>query len=280
MEISAIEVAKVLGYEMVEIPKWNCCGVVTSLTSDDLMHHVAPVRNLIRVEEMNETGDLDGDNRLIALCSMCYNTLKRSNLRVKENPDELESLNDFMYLERDYEGDVKVVHLLEVLREDGFDKIRDKIKRPLTGLNVAPYYGCMLLRPKEIGMDDPEEPVILENFIDTTGAQPVGFDAMHRCCGSYHTVTDQEIVVNLAKGIIENARRFGADVMITTCPLCAFNLDSRQMEIQEKFPDWQPMPILYFSQLLAIALGLEEDKWGFEKNYIDPKPVLKEKNII
>ncbi len=279
LEIPAIESAKVLGIEMIEIPKWNCCGVVASLTSDDLMHHLAPIRNMIRVEEMNEKGELD-DYRMLTLCSMCYNTLKKSNKRIKENQEEMDALNDFMYLEDGYEGKVEVVHLLEILREIGFDKVKEKVEKRLEGLKVAPYYGCMLLRPKEVGLDDPEAPQILEDFVESIGADAIDFDAMHRCCGSYHTVTDKDIVITLAKDIIENAHKFGADCMITTCPLCAFNLDSRQMEIQEQYPDFQTMPIFYFSQLLAIALGLPEDKWGFEKNYVDPKPLLKEKNII
>ena len=114
-EVSAIESAKILGIELVELPRWNCCGTVFSLTSDDLMHHVAPIRNLIRVQEMNEDGFVKDEYRLLVLCSMCYNTLKRANLRVKENPDDLKKINDFMYLEKEgYEGNVEIIHLLRL----------------------------------------------------------------------------------------------------------------------------------------------------------------------
>ena len=126
-EISALASAKVLGIELVELPRWNCCGTVFSLTSDDLIHHVAPIRNLIRVEEMNKEGIMKDEYRLVTLCSMCYNTLKRANLRIKENPEELKKINAFMHLEEDYQGKVKVVHFLEILKEIGFEKIKQKL---------------------------------------------------------------------------------------------------------------------------------------------------------
>ncbi len=278
-ERSAVKAGGLIGIEMVELSKWNCCGVVTSLTSDDLMKHVAPIRNFVRAEEMKDQG-LVNDSRMLILCSMCFNTMKRSNKRVRENAEDLKSINDFMYLEKDYNGSVGVVHYLELMAEIGFDNIAGKIKKQLKGLKIAPYYGCMLLRPKDIGIDDAEAPHIIEDFIGSVGAESVGWDAKSRCCGSYHTVNNKDIVVNLAKGIIENARLHGAEALITSCPLCAFNLDNRQKLIMEKDPNFRPMPVFYFTQLLALALGLGEEDIGLEGNFIDTKPLLKEKNLI
>jgi len=278
-EISAMKAGEKIGIEMVELPKWNCCGVVSSLTSDDLMKHIAPIRNFVHAEEMGEQG-LVNDNRMLILCSMCFNTMKNSNRRVKGNSEDMKSINDFMYLEKDYKGSVDVVHYLELMSEIGFDNIAEKMVKPLKDLKIAPYYGCMLLRPKELAIDDTEAPTIIENFIGSIGAESVDWDAKSRCCGSYHTVNNPDIVVNLAKGIIENAYKSGAEAIITSCPLCAFNLDNRQKLILEKDPNFKTMPVFYFTQLLALGLGLEEEFIGLEDHYIDPKPLLKNKKLI
>ncbi len=280
-EISALKSAEKLGIEMVELPRWNCCGAVSSVASDDLMKHLAPVRNFIRVEEMNERGLVEDEYRLLTLCSMCFNTLKRTNLRVKSNPEELKSINEFMYKEKDYEGKVDVIHFFELLREMGFDMVRDAVVNPLKGLRLAPYYGCLLLRPKGVGIDDPESPTIMEEFISSLGAAPVSdWEARSRCCGSYHTVSNKRVVVNSIRGIIENARKHGADAIITSCPLCAFNLDRRQEEIVKGNNDFKPMPILYFTQVMAIAFGFDERVTGLEENYIDPKPLFTKKKLV
>lgn len=280
LEDSAIASAKALDIEMVEIPDWVCCGVVASLTSDDLMRHIAPVRTMLRVEQMISRGEIE-DNRLLTLCSMCFNTLQRSNTRMRSHPEDLESINNIMYLEKgDYRGTTEVVHLLQILDEMGFDKITEKVAVPLKGLKVASYYGCMLTRPKDIGIDEPENPTIMERFTKALGAEPVDWEAHSLCCGSYHTVSNAEIVVKLGYEIIKNARTRGAEAIITSCPLCAFNLDDRQKEIAEKYIDFEPMPVLYFTQLMAIALGLGEEVCGFDQNYNDPRPLLRQKGLL
>jgi len=279
-EISALAVAGLMDIELVELPRWNCCGTVTSLTSDDLMHHLAPIRNLVRVEEMNENGEVKDEYRLVALCSMCFNVLKRSNLRVLENPEELEKINNFMYLEKDYNGKVEVIHFLELLRDIGFEKVKEKVKNALTGLKVAPYYGCLMLRPKEIGIDDPEDPTIQSDLLQALGAEAINNPFKTRCCGSYQTVRDKYAVAELTYDILSRARKEGAELVTTSCPLCMFNLADRQKEVMERHPEFEPMPVLYFTQLMAVAFGLEEKYYGFDQNYIDPRPLLKEKDLL
>lgn len=280
-EMSAIESAKKIGIEFIELPRWNCCGVVASLTSDDLMRHLAPVRNFIRVQEMNKQGLVKNENRLLTLCSMCYNTLSLSNLRMKNEADDLQKINDFMHREEEnYDGNIEVVHFLSILEEMGFDKLAQKITKPLKDLKVASYYGCMLLRPKEVGIDDAEAPAILENFVKSLKAETVDWDAGSRCCGSYHTVNNVDIVYNLVKGIILDALKNGAEAIITSCPLCAFNLDVRQSEIKKDNPDFQTIPIFYFTQLMGIALGLDKKAVGLEFNKIDTEDILKKKKLI
>jgi heterodisulfide reductase subunit B2 len=274
LEESALAVAKVLGIELVELPRWNCCGVVASLTSDDLMRHLAPVRNFIRVQEMRAEGRVDPDAGLVTLCSMCFNTLKRTNARVTQSPEDMKSINDFMYLEEDYEGEVEVLHFLEILREIDPETIKERVRSPLEGLRVAPYYGCTLLRPKGIGIDDPERPTAQDEIMRLLGAEVVDNARKTLCCGSYQTVENKYAVAELAYDILSHARAAGADVISTFCPLCAFNLDTRQREVMEIHPDFEPIPVLYATQLMALAFGLGEDVCRFDLNYIDPKPVL------
>jgi len=279
-EVSAIEVSKKLGIEFVELAKWNCCGTVTSLADDNLMHHLAPIRDLIRVEEMNDSGEVDNEYRLVCLCTMCYNVLKRSDLRIKQRPDEFKKINDFMYLEKDYEGKTEVIHFLELLKDLDFSLVEKQVQQKLTDLKVAPYYGCLMLRPKEIGIDDPENPTIHGDLLRAIGTEVIDFSFKTRCCGSYQTVRDKYTVAGMTYDIITKARQNGAEMITTSCPLCLFNLADRQKEVMEKYPDFEPMPILYFTQLMALAFGLEEKYSGFEDNYIDPRPLLRKKGLL
>ena len=274
-EDSALCSLKKLNVEVEEIPRWNCCGTVYSLTTDDLIHHVAPVRNLIRAKEI-------GSDRLMTLCAMCYNTLKRSNERVRSNPEDLDIINDLMYREDiNYKGDVDVVHLLEILKNEiKFENIAKKAVKSLKGLKVASYYGCYLVRPQEIGFDDVENPIIMDELMTALGADAIDFPHKVECCGAYQTVDKPEIIADRANQILSSAIKQGAEVVIVSCPLCSFNLDQRQKETQQKYPEFKNIPILYFSQLLAIALGCPQDSLRLDLHYIDPKPILKEKGLI
>lgn len=274
-EDSAIASLSFLGIEMVELPRWNCCGTVYSLTSDDLIHQVAPIRNFLRVKEAKDT-------RVVALCSMCYHTLKRANKLVKEDKEKLDKLNNLMYREDlKYNGEVEVLHLLEILKNEvGFDQVSKKVKMPLKGLKIAPYYGCLLLRPPEIGLDDPENPAIVKDLLESMGAEVIDYPYETECCGSYHTVVNVNLVVERAHDILSSAISQKAEAIVLSCPLCGFNLDNRQKEIKEKFSDFKSIPVFYFTQLLALSLGLEEKVCRFELNFIDPRPLLKSKHLI
>jgi len=150
---------------------------------------------------------------------------------------------------------------LTLLKEMGFDKVRERVTKPLENLKVAGYYGCMLLRPADIGIDNHEVPTILEDFIRSLGAVPVDWRSKSKCCGSYLTLSNKDTVVNMSYGILEDARKNGADVIITSCPLCAFNLDNRQKDIKKKYPDFKNIPVIYFTQLMTVAFGLENQSW-------------------
>ncbi len=279
-ETSTLAVAKELDIELVELPKWNCCGAVSSIVTDDLMHQLAPARNFVRVQEMNENGLVDNEYRLVALCSMCYNTLKRTNLLLKDDPEKLKTINDFMYLEEDYNNKVEVVHFLEILRDMGFDKVKEKVKVDLSSLKIAPYYGCLLLRPKEIAIDNTEDPRIESDLLDSLGVKPIDNPFKKMCCGAHQTVQDKYAVARNTYTIVSGAIKAGAEAIITSCPLCAFNLDNRQKEAQELYPDFEGIPILYFTQVMGLAFGVPEEELGFDLNYNDPRPLLREKKIL
>lgn len=280
-ELSGTAVARKLGIELVELPRWNCCGVFPFLVNDDLMRHLAPMRNLIRVQEMNEKGMVENEYRVVTLCSMCYHTLKEADLFVKDE-ERLNKINTFMSREEEYRGGVEALPLLKLLKEEiGFKKISEEVKKPLDGLKVAAYYGCLLLRPREIGVDNPENPAILEELLRALGAEVISNPNKTQCCGSYHTVDRKSIVAKLTYENLIHPVRNGAEIIATCCPLCAFNLDCRQDEARKLHSDFKETPIMYYTQLMAIALGLERESYGLDLglHYVDPRPVLKAKNL-
>lgn len=273
-ETPAIASIENLGHKIIELPRWNCCGTVHSLAADDLMHHLAPVRTLIRVLET-------GSDKVVTLCAMCYNTLKQTNRIMLEDSEKRDRINNFLDEERDYIGNVTILHLLEFLRDEvGFDEIKNKVKRPLEGLKLSPYYGCLLLRPEGIGIDDIEAPRVMEDFIQALGGKAVESPFKIECCGSYHTVDNIEPVVERTKMIIDAAITRGAEAIVVGCPLCFFNLDYRQRNVKARYKEFDFIPIFYFTQLLAIALGLNENICDFGKHFVDPRPVLLNKKLI
>jgi len=262
-EQSAFAVAKVLDINMREIERWNCCGTVFSLTIDDTMHHMATIRNLVRVEAM-------GESEVLTLCSMCYNTLKRANEFISSDPVRLSELNDFMYKEDlKYSGHVQVRHLLEVLRDDvGWDALKAKVTNPLTALKVASYYGCALVRPEGAGVDSLEDPTVMEDLVSSLGAEPVQWQSRLECCGSYHTIGHKELVFERTERIVSEALKAGADVIILSCPLCEFNVGSRQPEVAERVYGFKQIPVLYFTQLMGLALDIDPKELGMDDEAI------------
>jgi heterodisulfide reductase subunit B len=274
LEEPAVASMEALGFKLDEVPRWNCCGAVYSLADDDLIHQVAPVRNLIRVKKQGKT-------ELVTLCAFCLNSLKRANLLMRQDVEKRNTLNDFIDEGIDYSGEVKVVHLLEVLRDDiGWEALSQKVKLPLQGLKAAPYYGCTLLRPREIAIDNVEDPAILRDFLKALGAGPVDFPESTRCCGSYQVVSSPGDIAEYARPILNSALSHGAEALVLTCPLCDYNLDRGQKELIKKGSGFKEMPLFYFTQLLALALGLGPQVCRFELNHGNPESLLREKNLL
>jgi len=274
-EDSAMKVMEKLGYPLQEMKNWVCCGTVFSMTSDDLMLQLGAVRNLLRAEEQNL-------NELIILCSMCYNTLKRAKQFITEDEENLNKVNDLMYKENiRYKGTVDILHLLSILRDRvTFDAIKEKVKKPLSSLKIGCYYGCFLVRPKEFAIDDFEDPSIIEDLLTSLGADSIEFPYRLECCGAYQTVTKKDVTAMRTYEIINSARRAGCEAIVTSCPLCAFNLDQRQKETAEKFVEFEHIPVFYFTELMSIALGCGWDKNWTKLHNVNPEPLLKEKGLI
>lgn len=274
LEEAALQSMSALGVEMVELERWNCCGAVYSLADDDLIHILAPVRDLIRARDQ-------GFDRVVTLCSMCYNTLARANLLMREDEVKRGAINDFMEEESDYKGEVEVLHLLNFIRDEiGWDKLKEAVKNPLTGLKLAPYYGCTLTRPKEVSIDDGVNPTVFQEFVETLGAELVHFDAAEKCCSSYQMISNPEAAVETASAIIESAETGGADALALSCPLCEYNLSRRQADIIAAHDELKPLPVFYFSQLLATALGLEPEVCKFELNQPLALELLEDKGLF
>jgi heterodisulfide reductase subunit B len=253
-----------LGVELEELSRWNCCGAVHSLTDDDLIHQVAPVRVLIRAMEQ-------GGGKLVTLCSMCYNTLARANLIMKNDEEKRDTINNFMDEEEDYNGDIEVTHLLSYLNDEiGRDKLKDVVKTPLTGLNIAPYYGCTLQRPRDVGIEAPGKFELMTDFLRTLGANVIKIREADLCCGSYQILGNPEAAGTASSVIINAARKAGADALSMSCPLCEFNLGKKQ----------GGLPTYYFTQLMAIALGTDPQEWHLELNNKASVELLKEKGLI
>ncbi|HOB88825.1 MAG: CoB--CoM heterodisulfide reductase iron-sulfur subunit B family protein [Bacillota bacterium] len=259
-ESSTLASCKVLGVCLEELEEWQCCGAAFPLQIDNSFPLVSPTRALISAKKAGRD--------LVTLCSACLNVLKRTNHVMRADLDRREKVCAF--IEEEYSGEVEILHLLEVLRDRiGFEALARKVVVPLSGLSVAAYYGCLLLRPpEEVGIDDPEAPTILEEFLSALGCDPVDYPYKTECCGSYVLLQPGEAALSPSRLVVESAKSRGAQVIVTSCPLCQFNLDYAQSGNAERMD--YGLPVLYFTQLLAIALGLGEESLNFEEHIVPP----------
>lgn len=258
-------VAQTLGMTFEELPEWQCCGATFPLATDNTMALIAPTRLLTQAQKAG--------GHVTTLCAICFHVLRRTQYFLEKKPEALERINWFT--EEPYEGTTRVSHFLELLRDElTWEGLSAKVTKPLKGLKVAPYYGCLLLRPQaEIGLDSADEPRILHDCIRALGAEVVDFPYQMECCGSYLAVSKPEVPEKLSQEIVASARQHGAQALVTACPLCQFNLDYPQRP-QSLTSFGEEIPVLYFTQLIAVALGLEPGAWGMDGHYVDPKPLF------
>ncbi len=280
--------ARELGIDLQELENWTCCGATYPLTEEKIANLVPQIRILRNVRE-------GGNSQVTTTCAFCYSTLKRANRAIAVDDLRRQRVNAFLrdddpvrpYKEQtqapaDYEGEVAVLHLLEVFRDGfGWDRLAKATKKPLNGLKVAPYYGCKLLRPpKEVAFDDPENPTIFEQFLAALGCEVIDFPFKSECCGSYLALSAPESASRLSHLILTSAVKSGAEVLALSCPLCYYNMDLRQRDISKSYPGFQHVPVMFFTQLLALALGLDEKVLGLDLHYVDVRPLLRQKNLL
>ena len=233
--------AEKLGFTLEELETWQCCGGVYPLGADEIASKLPSVRALNAAKEKGQD--------LVAVCSACYHVLKRVNDDMANVEDIQTRANNYMNLNEPYKGQTQVLHFLEVLRDRvGFDELKKQVVNPLTGRKIGAYYGCLLLRPSSVmAFDDPEDPTILEDFIRALGAEPVIYAYRNECCGGYISLKEKDLAASMCDKITENAASFQADCLVTACPLCKYNLAKSGK-----------LPIVYFTELLAEALGVKE----------------------
>ncbi len=236
--------AQALGVTLEELPDWQCCGGTFSMAKDEIASKLSSVRALASAR---------GSDGLVTLCSACHNVIKQTNDAMANDEDFSLRANNYLAPDEPYHGETKVIHYLELLRDTvGFDALRAAVKKPLTGRKIGAYYGCLLLRPgKVMQMDNPENPKILEDFLRAIGAEPVVYAFRNECCGGYVTLEDRPLAAKKSTAVVDSALDQGAEALVTACPLCLYNLEKNA---QKK------LPVVYFTELLAEALGLREGK--------------------
>ncbi len=244
LDAYARKCAEILGVELCEIKDWQCCGGVYVTAKNEIATKLSSVRALVAAR--------DEGMPLVTVCSACHNVIKQTNNAMRTDKEFADKVNRYMAQEKNptsYGGETEVLHYLELLRDVvGFDKIKEKVVNPLTGKKIAPYYGCLLLRPgKVMAFDDVENPTIMENFIRALGAEPVIYPMRNECCGGYVTLEDAELSKKKSLSVGESAQTHGAELMVTACPLCKYNLTK----------NGSPVPVVYFTELLAEALGVK-----------------------
>jgi len=264
---SAVAVAKILDIELIELEDWNCCGSTPYTSVDELASLCCSGRNLALAEKRG----LD----LVTPCSACYVIINKTNLALKENPELRAKVNDALAVGNlEYHGTIKVRHLLDVFANDvSHDEIASKVKRDFGGLKVAPYYGCQVVRPAP-GFDHPEFPQSLDRLIESLGAKAVPFPLKSRCCGGSLIISEEDLALELIHKLLDSASSNGAECIVTVCPLCQTNLDAYQARVNKKFKTNFSLPVLFFTQLMGVAFGVERRLLGLEKCIVSAEKVL------
>jgi heterodisulfide reductase subunit B len=277
-DMSARAVCRELGIELLEIPDWTCCGATSGHSTSEFLSLALPVRDLLNAREMG----LD----TAVCCAACYSRLRIANVKMSgrkgktEHSEELVAAIDEV-VGSPYRGEVGVKHLLEIVTSEyGLDAVRKKVEeapegRPLEGLKAAAYYGCLLVRPPEaVAFDDPDNPQSMDALLKVLGADPVDWPYKTECCGASLSLTRTDIVLKLCRDIYQMATDSGAECLVVACPLCQSNLDMRQAQVNKRYNTDFDLPVLYFTQLLGLVLGLDRDELGLDKGMVSSEKLL------
>lgn len=267
--VSSKAVAKHFGVELKEIDDWNCCGASAAHNTNHWLGLALPARNLAIAEK-------DGLDVAVP-CAACYSRMKTVQLAVKTK-DTKEKIEDIIDMK--LEGSSQVISMLDIIHQGiGLDIVKENTKLPLEGLKVASYYGCLLVRPKELAMDDQENPMKMDEIMESVGAEPIDWAYKVECCGAGHSTQKTDVGLKMIRDILKNAKESGANCIATACPLCMLNLDMRQTNIKNNYGEDYNMPIFYFTELVGMAVGFTPEDMQVAKHFTDPIPLLLEKNL-
>lgn len=270
---SITAVAGPLGLEFAEVEDWNCCGATEYVSLNLLPAYALVGRNLALAANQSNNG-----HHLVTPCSACFLNLSKVNHYMAESPELAEQVNTALAAGGlHYQpNSVEVRHLLDIVVNDvGYETVAGKVTRPLYNLRVAPYYGCLIVRPGlQKSFDDPEYPTSLDKLMRVLGAEVVDFPLKAHCCGGHMTQISETTALELIRRLLKNAADYEADVIVTLCPMCQLNLDAYQENVNRTFKTSYHIPILYFTQLMGLAFGLAAEKLGLGKEFINARSVL------
>jgi heterodisulfide reductase subunit B2 len=273
-DISTKKVCDVVGIELVEVKDWICCGSTPAHQYDELMSVALPAKNLALAAATS-----DNLKELCAPCSECYSRLrfaqqKLTDANLRKNVEQV--------IDEKYPDDIKVSHMLDVIVEKvGTDLISKKTVKPLNEIKVACYYGCLMTRPPKVTDKERfENPTDMESVLEAIGAEPIDWNMKTFCCGASFALTQTDVVLELTKKILADAKSAGADIISVGCPLCHANLDGRQQQINKKFNTDFNIPIFYFTELMGIAFGIKAKELGVLKHITEVEDFLKKRGLL
>ncbi len=268
-DITGRMVAEALGLEIKEIDDWNCCGATEYFSIDHLPAYALVARNLALIDSKDTP-------QVIAPCSACYVNLKKvdENLRkykqLSAEVNEALAAGGLSYTP----GSVRARHLLDVICNDvGCETVMTKVTKPLTGLTLVPYYGCYIGRP-EPGFDDVENPQTMDTLLQGLGAEVPDYSLKSSCCGGHMNMIGTDVALGILRRLLDLAQRLGADAMVVPCPMCQLNLDAYQSYVNSKYGTRYQIPIVYFTQMMGLAMGMDPSVLKFEEGVVPVKPML------
>jgi heterodisulfide reductase subunit B len=262
-------VCEKLGLDLIEPKGWQCCGSSAAHRIDPDEALRLPMVNLSIIEQ-------SGFQEVTMPCAACFSRHKFAQYEIHHDEERKHEADESIGYT--YEDTVKVSTLTEtILNHVGSDKVAELVQNPLKDLHIVSYYGCLLTRPPEVtGAEHPDNPTDIDQLMSALGAEVHDWSYKTTCCGAAHSLTRPDIVLKLSNELINHARQAGAEVIAVACPLCHLNLDARQIQMDID----EPMPVLFFSQLMALALGLPSKETALHKNIIDPRPLLRSKSLL
>jgi len=265
-------VCEELGVELEEVNDWNCCGASSAHCTNDKLSVALGARVLALAEK--------ADSKTLAIpCSACFQRLKVAEQRIKENEKfgiEIASL-----IEMSYTGTLEVLQIIQLLaRPELAEKIKEKVKKPLEGLKTVCYYGCLTARPPKVTqVDDYEDPQYMDILMDVVGADNRFWSYKTECCSAGLAMARSDVTRRLSGTLLKMADEAGAECVVVCCPMCHANLDMRQKELVKEGSIPKLIPVLYVTELLALAMGIKGIKKLWPKHMVDPRPLLESKKL-